>query len=826
MARKKTLTGEQVITDWMQAKGWQAFPFQRESWEHYLAGKSGLLNAPTGYGKTFALYLPLLIEWINKHPDNWQTKKKNGLQMLWITPLKALAKDIQRTMQEVCDAISLPWEIALRTGDISAAKRQQQKKNMPEVLIITPESLHLLLGQKDYHKLFGNLHSVIMDEWHELLGSKRGVQVELALSRLKTIAAEYGNPLRIWAISATIGNMDTALEVALGSDYESGVLVKANIDKKTEVVSILPDDVERFPWAGHLGLKLVEKVMPVIEQSQTTLLFTNTRGLSELWFHTLLNAHPELAGYIALHHGSMDMEMRTWVEEALHRAELKVVVCTSSLDLGVDFRPVDSVIQVGSPKSVARFLQRAGRSGHSPYATSRIFFLPTHSLELAEAAALKQAVKRNIIEERHPVMPAYDVLLQYLCTLAVGEGFKPHEILPEIRTTYCYRDLSDDDWYWLLNFITTGGSALAAYDEYRKVEIQPDGLYQITDRKIAMRHRMSIGTIVSDAMIRVKFLRGGYIGSIEESFISRLKPGDVFSLAGRNLEYVMIKDMDVLVRKSSGKKAIVPSWQGGRMPLSSNLGEVLRHTYESVADGNKPVEMEMDFLKPLFDLQRELSHVPQSGETLIEYITNRDGHHLFVYPFEGRMVHEVMAALLAYRISRIKPITFSIAMNDYGFELLSDQEIPINNEILSSLFNTDTLIADIQHSINSTEMARRKFRDIAVIAGLVFRGYPGAQVKNRHLQSSSSILFKVFSDYDPKNLLLRQAYLESFNEQMMETRLRLALQRIQQGSIVLKYPNKFTPFSFPIKVDSMRENLSSEQLADRVRKMQALLEKS
>lgn len=826
MARKKTLTGEQVVTDWMQAKGWQAFPFQRESWEHYLAGKSGLLNAPTGYGKTFALYLPLLIEWINKHPDNWQTKKKNGLQMLWITPLKALAKDIQRTMQEVCDAISLPWEIALRTGDVSAAKRQQQKKNMPEVLIITPESLHLLLGQKDYHKLFGNLHSVIMDEWHELLGSKRGVQVELALSRLKTIASEYGNPLRIWAISATIGNMDTALEVALGSDYESGVLVKANIDKKTEVVSILPDDVERFPWAGHLGLKLVEKVMPVIEQSQTTLLFTNTRGLSELWFHTLLNAHPELAGYIALHHGSMDMEMRIWVEEALHRAELKVVVCTSSLDLGVDFRPVDSVIQVGSPKSVARFLQRAGRSGHSPYATSRIFFLPTHSLELAEAAALKQAIKKNIIEERHPVMPAYDVLLQYLCTLAVGHGFKPHEILPEIRTTYCYRDLSDDDWYWLLNFITTGGTALAAYDEYRKVEIQPDGLYQITDRKIAMRHRMSIGTIVSDAMIRVKFLRGGYIGSIEESFISRLKPGDVFSLAGRNLEYVMIKDMDVLVRKSSGKKAIVPSWQGGRMPLSSNLGDVLRHTYESVADGNKPVEMEMDFLKPLFDLQRELSHVPQSGETLIEYITNRDGHHLFVYPFEGRMVHEVMAALLAYRISRIKPITFSIAMNDYGFELLSDQEIPINNEILSSLFNTDTLIADIQHSINSTEMARRKFRDITVIAGLIFKGYPGAQVKNRHLQSSSSILFKVFSDYDPNNLLLRQAYLESFNEQMMETRLRLAFQRIQQGSIVLKYPTKFTPFSFPIKVDSMRENLSSEQLADRVRKMQAQLEKS
>lgn len=811
---------------WMQAKGWQAFDFQKQAWQQFLRHKSGVLNAPTGYGKTFALYLPLLIEWINQHPDNWQQKKNNGLQMLWITPLRALAKDIQRAMQEVCDSISLPWEIGMRSSDISASQRNKQKKQMPEVLIITPESLHLLLAQKEYPKIFSFLHTVVMDEWHELMGSKRGVQVELAVSRLKALEQQQNRKLRVWAISATIGNMETAVEVALGNDYANGVQVKADINKKTEIVSVLPDEIERFPWAGHLGIKLAEKVMPIIEESNTTLLFCNTRGQSELWFHTLLNSHPELAGYIALHHGSIDAEVRTWVEEALHRGELKIVVCTSSLDLGVDFRPVDSVIQVGSPKSVARFLQRAGRSGHSPGATSKIFFLPTHSLELAEAAALKQAVKQNIIEERHPVVGAYDVLLQYLCTLAVSDGFYPKQILQEVRSTYCYRDISDDDWNWLLNFITTGGSALGTYDEYRKVDVLENGLYMITNRKLAMRHRMSIGTIVGDAMIRVKFLKGGYVGSIEEGFIARLRPGDVFSLAGRNLEYVMIKDMDVLVRKSKGKKAIVPSWAGGRMPLSANLGEVLRHTYESAADSSLKREMEMDVLQPLFDLQRKLSHVPAEGETLIEYITTRDGHHLFVYPFEGRLVHEVMAALLAYRISQITPITFSIAMNDYGFELLSDQEIPINNEIIAGLFDTTTLLADIQKSINATEMARRKFRDIAVIAGLIFRGYPGAGVKNKHLQSSSSLLFTVFNDYDPKNILLRQAYLEAFNEQMEETRLRNALNRIQRSIIILKYPPKFTPFSFPIKVDSMRENLSSEQLADRVSKMQAQLEKS
>jgi ATP-dependent Lhr-like helicase len=568
-------------------------------------------------------------------------------------------------------------------------------------------------------------------------------------------------------------------------------------------------------------------VVPIIGQSKTTLLFTNTRGLSEIWFHTLLNIHPEFAGLIALHHGSVSGEVREWIENALHDGSLKVVVCTSSLDLGVDFRPVDTVIQVGSPKGVARFLQRAGRSGHSPDAVSKIYFLPTHSLELAEAAALKKAIRENIIEQRQPVVNAYDVLIQYLCTLAVGEGFRQKEIYEEVKSAYAYKDLSADEWQWILNFITTGGNSLGSYDEFRKVEIT-DGLYQINSKKLAQRHRMGIGTIVGDAMIRVKFMSGGYIGSIEEGFISRLSKGDIFSLAGRNLEYVMIKDMDVLVRRSSGKKAIVPSWQGGRMPLSSDLGEVLRQTYHSASETGKmksKAKIEIEVLKPLFDLQKELSHVPHEDETLIEYIETREGHHLFVYPFEGRLVHEVMASLLAYRLSLIQPLTFSIAMNDYGFELLCDQAIPLNNKILHQLFSTENLIADIQKSVNSTEMAKRKFRAIAVIAGLVFKGYPGANVKNKHLQSSSSLMFTVFNDYDPKNLLLKQAYNEAFNDQIEEVRLRKAMNRIQASDIILKYPRKFTPFSFPIKVDSMRENLTSEKLEDRVRKMKAQLEK-
>jgi ATP-dependent helicase Lhr and Lhr-like helicase len=543
--------------------------------------------------------------------------------------------------------------------------------------------------------------------------------------------------------------------------------------------------------------------------------------MSETWYQTLLNECPELAGVIALHHGSVERELRDWVEENLHTGKLKAVVCTASLDLGVDFRPVETVIQVGSPKGVAKFLQRAGRSGHQPDAVSRIYFLPTHSLELVEAAALKEAAQEQFIESREPLLRCFDVLCQYLCTLAVSDGFVPDDIFPEIQSTYCFRDISEDEWRQVLHFITLGGAALGNYDEYRKVEVL-NGLYKINGRRIAMRHRMHIGTIVSDAMLKVRFAGGGYLGVVEEYFISRLQPGDVFALAGRHLEFVMIKEMTAIVRKSTAKKAIVPSWEGGRMPLSSNLGKMLRKKFDEAHSGESK-DVELQALQPLFELQAALSHIPCAGELLAEHIETKDGFHLYIYPFEGRLVHEAMAALLAYRISRIVPITFSIAMNDYGFELLSDQPIPVDDSNVYELFTTENLLADIQKSVNATEMARRKFRDISVIGGLVFQGYPGEQKKARHLQASAGLLFNVFAEYDPGNLLLQQAYHEVFEQQMEELRLRNALQRITESRIVITFPQQLTPFCFPIKVDSKRENLSSEKLEDRVRKMQEQL---
>ncbi len=642
-----------------------------------------------------------------------------------------------------------------------------------------------------------------------------------------------GAALSIWGISATIGNLDQAMEVLLSPitalTNVPGHIIRANIQKRIEIQSIIPDEIEKYPWAGHLGIRLADKILPIIHKSRTTLIFINTRGMSEQWYQALLAMAPELSGAIALHHGSIEMELRTWVEEALHEGKLKAVVCTASLDLGVDFRPVETVIQVGSPKGVARLLQRAGRSGHQPDAVSKIYFLPTHSLELIEAAALKSAVEESTIETREPMLLCYDVLVQYLCTLAISEGFVPEHVYKEVQSTHCFHGISEDDWRALLHFITAGGAALQQYDEFKKVEVE-DGVYRIKNRRIAMRHRMHIGTIVSDAMIKVKFMTGGYIGVIEEYFISRLEPGDTFTLAGRQLELVMIKDMTVLVKKSNVKKSIVPSWLGGRLPLSQSLGKKLRQKLneagEQILEGILSDDIELQALHPLFDLQQKLSHIPRSDELLIEQIETRDGFHLFVYPFEGRLVHEAMAALLAFRISRITPITFSIAMNDYGFELLSDQPIPVDDSNVYQLFSPEQLLQDIQRSVNATEMAKRKFRDIAVIGGLIFQGYPGEYKKQRHLQASAGLLFNVFNEYEPGNVLLRQAYQEVFDQQMEEPRLREMLNRIQQSRIVLTYPTRLTPFCFPIKVDSMRENLTSEKLSDRVKRMQEQLNRS
>jgi ATP-dependent Lhr-like helicase len=806
-----------IAENWFHQQSWEPFPFQKQTWSAFMDGKHGLLNAPTGSGKTYALWFPIVLNYIQNHPD-YRTKHKKGLKAVWITPLRALSQEIKQSAERITQDLGTQMSVGIRTGDTSTKERSKQRTAMPDLLITTPESLHLLLSSKGCAKLFKDCTAIVVDEWHELLGTKRGVQMELGLSRLKTVCKN----LRIWGISATIGNLEQAKEVLLGpisKELENSVLIKAEINKKITVKSIIPKEMETFPWRGHLGLHLLEEVIPIINQSKTTLLFTNTRSQCEIWFQKILEQHPEYAGEIAMHHGSINKETRLWVEQAIRNESLRAVVCTSSLDLGVDFAPVETVVQIGGPKGVARFLQRAGRSGHRPGKESVIYFLPTHAMELIEASAMQKAVLHNAMEDRIPYLNSFDVLIQYLTTLAVSDGFYPDEIYQEVKQTFCYQALSKEQWQWLLNFLVMGSQSLKSYDEYKKVEVEEDGKFIVNSRAVAMRHRFQIGTIVGDATIHVRYQKGGYIGSIEEYFISKLSPGDVFTFAGRNLEFIRIKGMSAHVRNSSKRTNKVPSWMGGRLSFSAKMSELLRQELYTAELPQEEQSAEIQSLAPMFAKQREESLVPQPHQFLIETFKTSDGYHHIFYPFEGRAIHEGMSSLLAYRISLLTPITCSLAFNDYGFELLSDKKIDIQGILDNDLFTSEYMLSDLQKSLNSNEMARRKFRDIAVISGMVFTGYPEKGVKMKHLQSSSELLFDVFKDFEDDNLLYQQAYTETFEHQLEEGRLRLALERIAQQEIVWKQCTKPTPFSFPIITDRLREKLSNEKLADRIKRM-------
>ncbi|MBI1265865.1 MAG: ligase-associated DNA damage response DEXH box helicase [Cryomorphaceae bacterium] len=795
------------VLNWFGEKKWTPFDFQREAWQAVLNGGDGIVNAPTGSGKTYSLLVPLITEGLSNSASG-------NLRVIWIAPIRALAKEIEGAARKLIEGVNSTWEVAIRTGDTSAEERKQLKKKMPEILITTPESLHVMFASKDYGSVFNGLSTVVVDEWHELMGSKRGVQMELALSRLKNLSPH----LRIWGISATIGNMDEALEVLLGYDRsQNAQIIRAEIIKKLSVESLMPDEVETLPWAGHIGLRLIDKVAEVIFRHKSTLIFTNTRAQSEIWYHALLDKYPELAGAMGMHHSAISKDLRHWVEDALAEGKLQAVVCTSSLDLGVDFLPVDAIVQIGGPKGVARFVQRAGRSGHQPGAESKIFFLPTHALELVEAAALRLAVVEGQMEERVPYIRSFDVLVQYLTTLAVSDGFFADATLNEVRSTFSFQSMSDEEWGWCLRFITTGGKSLSAYPEYQKVG-QVDGLFKVTNARIARRHRMSIGTIVSDQLMQVKYKKGGMLGHVEEYFGSSLREGDVFWFAGRALQVLQIKDNTVQVVDSSQPKGKIPSWGGGRMPLSSKMSDVIKRKLSDFANG-KVDDVEMLKLAPLLALQGSRSALPTTDQLLIEQIQTDEGYHVFFFPFEGRLVHEGLASLIAYRMSLLRPISFSLAFNDYGLELLSDQPIPLQDALDNNVLSPEYLVQDVEASINSAEMARRKFRDIAVISGLVFQGFPGKQVKDRHLQSSSSLVYEVFQDYDSDNLLLRQAFDEMIDHQLEINRFRSVLERIAKQELVIMHPEKPTPLAFPIMVDRLRAGLTSESVDDRIAKM-------
>ncbi|WP_313338784.1 ligase-associated DNA damage response DEXH box helicase [Stutzerimonas nitrititolerans] len=827
MTQSPLKTGPLAET-WFARHGWQPFAFQRDVWQAVQNGESGLLHATTGSGKTYAVWLGALDRFASvgaglpaKKPQT--AAEPAPLSVLWITPMRALAADTARALQAPLDDLGIAWSVGLRTGDTGSAERARQSRRLPSALITTPESLTLLLTRADARQAFGSLRMLVVDEWHELLGNKRGVQLQLALARLRRWIPE----LIVWGLSATLGNQPHALDVLLHPGQ--GRLIQGRIDKALKVDTLLPPSLERFPWAGHLGLRMLPQVVEEIESAATSLVFTNTRSQSELWYQAILDARPDWAGLIALHHGSLAREVRDWVELGLKQGALKAVVCTSSLDLGVDFLPVERVLQIGSPKGVARLMQRAGRSGHAPGRTSRVTLVPTHSLEVIEAAAAQVAVAERRIEARSAPQRPLDVLVQHLVSMALGGGFRPEELFAEVRQAWSYRQLDDDQWQWALAFVRHGGHSLTAYPDYQRVEPDESGLWKVPSKRVALRHRMSIGTIVSDASLTVKFwARGGTgrsLGSVEEGFIARLRPGDNFLFAGRLLELVRVENMTVYVNRASGRKAAVPRWNGGRMPLSSELADAVVEQLGAAARGRFDSQ-EMRLVQPLLQVQMNWSALPSETTLLAEVLKSREGWHLFLYPFAGRHVHLGLASLLAWRMGQRQPLTFSIAVNDYGLELLSATEVDWLQGLTPALFDTGNLLHDALASLNAGELARRRFREIARIAGLVFSGYPGAQKSARQLQASSGLFFDVFRQYDPANLLLTQAEEEVLRQELDVERLEQTLTRLQQRRLDVHQVKRTTPLAFPLMVERFRESLTSEKLADRIRRMVAELDKA
>lgn len=851
-----------ALDAWLASRGFMPSDFQRATWAAQQDGRSGLVNAATGSGKTLAVAGGPLRDALARVPSS--------PQLLWITPLKALAEDTRGALQAAADGVgaiqaivpapasmrldagkrrpprAAPLRVGLRTGDASSNERSRARRGADAWTVTTPESLSLLLSYPESASALSGLRWLIVDEWHELLGSKRGVLLQLALARLRAMRPG----LQVWGVSATVSNPDEAL-AALCPDpaaphraHPNAVHIVDQRPKPVELTTLLPGTGERFPYAGHLGLKQLPRVMEAILGATSTLLFTNTRAQAELWHQALAAVWPEDPATLGLHHGSLDIEARRAVERGLRTGALRCVVATSSLDLGVDFPAVAQVLQVGSPKSVARLIQRAGRSGHRPGETARVTAVPSHALEIIEYAALRQALSTGQIEARASPRLCLDVLAQHVISCAIASATDAGLLLAEVRSTYAYAGLPDAAWSAVLAYVENGGEALQNYPEYRRVERDAEGRLVVPDRRQQLRHRLSIGTIVADGSVSVQWSRGGRLGSVEESFIARLKRGESFLFAGRALELVQLRDMTAYVRLSRGRPTAVPRWAGGSLPLSDTLGQLLqaalgtgdREPWEHAPGGHgvdgAAASPELAASAPLRALQRRLSALPAPGRLLVEVLLTREGPRLFVYPFAGRHVHEGLAALLALRLGRVVPNTFGIAVNDYGFVLAPHsrqgfEALGVDATLLRATFDRAHLQEDLVASLNLSEMVRRQFREVARIAGLLPPSLPGRTPRSlKSLQAGSGLLFDVLRQHDPGHVLLAQAEAEVFEAQLDATRLSQALDMIAASELILRTPSTLTPLAFPLWAEQQRGTLSTEDWRSRVERAAALLEEA
>lgn len=815
-----SVRGLAIIEQWFAARGWTPFDYQRRAWKAARAGASGLIHVPTGAGKTYAAYLGPLSRVI----DEPMGSGERGLRILFVTPLRAVARDCELALRQPIDDLSLKLKVGSRTGDTSARERASQRERLPEVFVTTPESLSLLLCRESARTLFEHLDSVIVDEWHELMTSKRGIQTELALARLRAWRPALG----IWGLSATLAKPLDAARQLLGTRTRADdtsdcaavepTIIDGGMKRPVTIASLIPEAIDEMPWSGHMGLAMLEPLCERLDPDISTLIFTNTRSQAERWYLEIVRARPQWHGRVALHHGSIDQAVRRRVEAGIKSGALGIVIATSSLDLGVDFSPVERVVQIGSPKGVARLLQRAGRCAHRPGASCEVLCVPTHAMELLEIAAARQAVVRNEIEERPGASLALDCLVQHLVTVATGGGFMADALYDEVHSAHSFRDLTRADFDWALALVTDGGRTLGAYERFRRVARATDGVHRVRDPRVARTHRLNVGTITSEAVLTVASAGGRRFGSIEEDFILRLRPGDAFVFAGRTLEFLRLREMTAVVRTVRRATTLTPRWAGSRFPLSTAMSHALRRIIDAAARGRME-EPEVEAARPVLAAQARLSRLPRADETLIESCTTKEGRHLFIYPFEGRLVHEGLAALLALRLGRLHPATFAITINDYGIELLTTSKHDFATMLCerSELYSTEGLVDDLRAAINAGELSSRQFREIARVSGLIQQRDLRGERAARQIQASASLIFEVFREFEPSSPLLRQAEREVLDRHFEEGRLARTLTRLAHDARPLVRLAQPGPLAWPLIAERTgKSGLSTETLRDRL----------
>lgn len=773
------------FSQWFQIKGWSAYPHQLEMIEQVQNGKSILLIAPTGAGKTLSGFLPSLI-------DLAQTAHQ-GLHTLYLSPIKALAVDIARNLDTPISEMGLPISLETRTGDTPQAKRNRQRTSPPNMLMTTPESLELMLSWPDADKLFGSVKMIIIDEIHALAGTKRGDLLSLSLAALRALAPQSQSI----GLSATVANPDR-FTPWLAADQSCVCVLKPDLAKAIEL-SILETEAERLPWSGHGGLYAAKEIYKLITAHRPCLVFVNTRAQAELLFQALW-VHNDLTLKIGLHHGSLEVGLRRKTEAAMARGELDAVVATSSLDLGIDWADIELVIQVGAPKGTSRLMQRIGRAGHRLDAPSRALIVPANRFEVLESLAAKINVEERLLDELPEHDGGLDVLAQHIVGRAVAGPFDADDLFQQVRGAAHYRHVSRDSFDRALDFVATGGYALGHYSQFQRIVQGVDGLWRLTSRQVATRWKMNVGTIVETDTIKVRLKGGPVLGEIEDYFVQGLSIGDSFIFAGRLLEFVGLKANQALARPGRTAEPKIPAYAGGRLPLSPGLAQRVRQLLNDPQTHRFLPPMVQEWLS----IQKWVSDLPAEDRLLVETFPRGGKHYMVAYCFAGRNAHQTLGMLLTRRMERegLGPLGF--VATDYAIAVWSRHQVTAPD----SLFTEDILGDDLEEWMAESSMLKRSFRQVAIISGLIDKNSPGTEKTGKQVTINSDLIYDVLRQHQPDHLLLEATRADAARG-MTDIKRLSDLLATYAGHLTHRPLQRVSPLSVPLLLEVGRESVTA-----------------